>query len=144
MPGMEPRAPREATRRSARFEVLDGGLDFEIREQGETVWVALSGVFDAGRFRELRRRIAPVLRLRGRRLVLDGRRLLHLDYRCVPDLLAWHDSLRSFNHQLLLYGWNAYLKAILAIGDQGTRLSPGPLGLPAGHANAAVESEPAR
>ncbi len=141
MPGMEPGAPGEATRRSVRFEVLDGGLDFEIRERDETVWVALSGVFDAARLAELKRRVSPVLRARGRRLVLDGRRLLHLDYRCVPALLAWHDSLRSFNHQLLLYGWNAYLRAILAVGDQAQRVSPGPLRLPAGHANAAVGPE---
>jgi len=138
---MEPGAPRETTRQSVRFEVLDGGLDFEIREHGETVWVALSGVFNAARLGELRRRIGPVLRARGRRVVLDARRLQHLDYRCVPDLLVWHDSLRSFNHQLLLYGWNAYLRAILAIGDQGTRVGPGPLGLPLGPAGAAAAPE---
>ena len=141
MSGMEPGTPRETARRHVAFEVLDGGLDFEIRERGATVWVALSGVLDAARLAQLTRRVSPLLHHRGRRVVLDARRLQHLDYRCVPALLAWSDGLRAFDHQLLLYGWNAYLRAILLVEDWGGRLSPGPVRLPAGHVNAAAGPE---
>lgn len=144
MPGTEPGAPRESIRRHVAFEVLDGGVDFEIRERGATVWITLSGVLDAERLAPLMRRVVPLLHRRGRRVVLDGRRLMHLDYRCVPQLLAWSDGLRAFDHQLLLYGWNAYLRAILRVEDWGGRLSPGPVSLPAGHANVAGGAESAR
>jgi anti-anti-sigma regulatory factor len=116
-------------------------LDLEIRERGATVWVALSGVLDAARLALLTRRITPLLQRRGRRIVLDGRRLVHLDYRCVPRLLAWSQGLCAFDHQLLLYGWNAYLRAILCVEDWDGQLSPGPVRLPAGHVNSAVGPE---
>jgi ABC-type transporter Mla MlaB component len=116
--------PRESTRRSTRFEVLDGGTCWELEEQGATAWVALSGVLDRDQLQRLIARVRPLLRSRGRRIVLDGRRLRHVDYRAVPALIAWNDGLRAFNHQLLLYGWNGYLRTILAVGDAGQRFGP--------------------
>lgn len=144
MPGKEPAAPRETTRQSVRLEVLDGGLEFEIRERGATVWVSLSGALDGERLAELKRRVRPCLQCRERRLVLDGRRLLHLDYRCVTALLAWNDDLRSFSHQLLLYGWSSYLRAILTVEDWSQQLSPGPLPLSVGGAAAFAGPERGR
>jgi len=115
--------PRDATRTSTRFEVLDGGMELEIRERGATLWVALSGILDGPRLEQVVQQVAPRLTRRGRRIVLDGSRLLHLDYRAVPRLIAWHDALRPFQHQLFLSGWNAYLKAILLVEDWDRRLS---------------------
>ncbi len=130
--------PRESTRRSTKFEVLDGGTSYELHEQGATAWVALSGVLDRDRLQGLIGRVRPLLRSRGRRIVLDGRRLRHIDYRAVPALIAWSDGLRAFNHELLLYGWNDYLRTILSVGDGGQRVSPCPVRLSPGfHVEAA-------
>jgi anti-anti-sigma regulatory factor len=116
---------------SARFEVLDGGTSFELRERGATIWVALFGVLDRPRWEQLQQRLKPLLNRRGRRIVLDGRRLLHLDYRTVRDLIVWHRMLRPYDHQLVLAGWSAYLKAILCLEDWSQELAPGCVSLPA-------------
>ena len=130
--------PRESTRRSTAFEVLDGGTSWELHEQGATAWVALSGVLDRDQLQRLIGRVRPLLRSRGRRVVLDARRLLHLDYRAVPALIAWNDALRAYSHELLLYGWNDYLRTILAVGDGGQRFHPG-----SAHASAGWRGETA-
>ncbi len=108
--------PRELTRRSAPFQVLQGDLDFEIRDQGRTVRVALFGNLDRRGLAQVIRRAAPHLSRRGRRVELDGSRLKHLDFRAVPLLTAWNHQLREFGHELLLDRWSAYLKSILLVG----------------------------
>lgn len=62
--------------------------------------------------------VRPRLQRRDRRIVLDGRGLEHLDFRSVPDLVAWHRSLRDYGHTLLLANWRPYHRAILILGDQ--------------------------
>ena len=108
--------PRESTRRTPRFSLLEGGLDFEVQERGPVLRVTLSGELDRERLARLRRRIAPRLVRRGRRIVLDGHGLRHVDYRAVSALLAWHRQLRAFGHDLLLARWNGYLRTILVLG----------------------------
>jgi len=109
--------PRESTRRTPRLTLLEGGSTFEIQERGSVLRVALLGTLDHRRLQELRRRIAPHLVQRGRRIVLDGRRLRHVDYRVAADLRRWNDQLKSFGHALLLGGWSPYLRTLLALGD---------------------------
>lgn len=109
--------PRESTRRTPRLTLLEGGSTFEIQERGSVLRVALLGTLDRGRLQELRRRIAPHLVQRGRRIVLDGQRLRHVDYRVASDLRRWNDQLRSYGHALLLGGWSPYLRTLLALGD---------------------------
>ena len=36
----------------------------------------------------------------------------------MPDLVAWHRSLRDYGHTLLLANWRPYHRAILILGDQ--------------------------
>ena len=62
-------------------------------------------------------RVAPRLAGRGCRIILDGKRLTHLDYRATHGLLIWNRKLRDHHHQLLLHGWNDYLKSILVMED---------------------------
>jgi anti-anti-sigma regulatory factor len=128
---------------SAEFEVLDGGTSFELRERGATIWVALYGVLDAQRWEQLESRLSPLLTRRGRRVVLDGRRLFHLDYRAVRPLLVWHRTLRPFGHQLVLAGWSAYLKAILCLEDWSQELANGCVPLPAGATGGAAQFDAA-
>lgn len=111
--------PRELTRRPERFQILQGELGFDIHEQGTAVRVALFGVLDSDGLEQLVRRVTPRLRRRGRKVVLDGSRLEHVDYRAVPSLVAWNHVLRSFDHTLMLSDWNSYLKSILLVGDWG-------------------------
>jgi ABC-type transporter Mla MlaB component len=108
--------PRETTRHLPHLQLLEGGLDFEIREHGGDVRVVLSGNLD----RDLLERIVPAttprLARRGCRVVLDGARLAHLDYRAVPALVEWGRDLRAYGHRLLIAGWRPYLRVILALG----------------------------
>ena len=58
-------------------------------------------------------------------IVLDGTRLMHLDYRCVGTLVRWSRNLRGLGHRLVLSGWNGYLTAILAMEDWDGELEDG-------------------
>lgn len=109
--------PRESTRRPPHLQLLDGGSMFEILERGSVLRVTLSGTLDRERLAELRRRIAPLLVQRGRRIVLDGTHLRHVDYRTASALRLWSDEVRAFDHVLLLAGWSRYLRTLLALGD---------------------------
>lgn len=116
--------PRESTRWTPRLTLLEGDVGFEVQHQGPVLRVTLLGVFDRDRLARLRRRIAPDLVRRGRRIVLDGRRLRHVDYRTVAPLTAWNAELRSYGHELLLSGWSSYLKTILLLGDAAAAVEP--------------------
>ena len=109
--------PRESTRRTPRLTLLEGGSTFEIQERGSVLRVALLGTLDRERLQGLRRRIAPHLVQRGRRIVLDGQRLRHVDYRVAADLRRWNEELKSFGHALFLGGWSPYLRTLLPLGD---------------------------
>ena len=85
--------------------------------QGRTVRIHLAGILDRDGVGRLAREVDRHLLERGMLVVLDATSLQHLDYRCVPLLLDWQRRLRSFRHRLCLAGWNAYLKAILAMED---------------------------
>ncbi len=115
--------PAETTRQLPHLQLLEGGLDFEIREHDEVVRVALSGTLDHDQLSRLKARLTARLPRRGRRIVLDGGALDHLDYRAVDALIAWARDLRTFGHRLSIVNWSPYLRAILALG-----------GRPAGHA----------
>ena len=130
--------PRELTRRSVECRGPGSGLDFQIRRLDVTVWVTLSGVVDRSQLSRLVHCITPLLGERGHRIVLDGRRLLHVDYRAVQPLIRWHKQLRSYHHQLDLYQWNDYLKAILCMEDWQGELNPAPVRLSAWHSLAQV------
>jgi hypothetical protein len=115
--------PRERIQRSVTCRVIDSGLDFEIRQQGAAVWIALFGILDRPRLVQLRRSLSPQLRRRGLRIVLDGRRLHHIDYRVVRELLAWNRQLRALDHRLFLFRWSNYLQAILSMEDWDRELA---------------------
>ena len=119
--------PRESIRRTPCLTLLQGGIDFEVQERGSLLRVTLFGTLDRETLVRLERWIAPRLVERGRRIVLDGRRLHHVDYRTVTPLLGWSRELKGYGHQLLLSGWNSYLKTILLLGDQpASREAPVP------------------
>jgi anti-anti-sigma regulatory factor len=108
--------PRETTRQPPHLHLVKGGLDFEIREHDGDVRVALSGTLDRNQLSQLMRQTAPRLSRRGRRVILDGQALEHLDYRVVGDLMDWARDLRAFGHRLLLTEWSTYLRTILVVG----------------------------
>ena len=125
------RMPRESTRRTAQLGIFESDLDFEIRQHGLTVWVALLGIVTKPKMERLIRRVAPRLGRRGYRIVLDGRQLCHLDYRAVRPMLEWNRTLRYFDHRLMLSGWSDYLKAILVMEDWDRELGVESFRLPA-------------
>lgn len=131
MQGKDPVMPRESTRQSARQEAARSTLDMEITRRDRTVWVSLSGILDRSGLDVLIGRIALKLGSRGTRIVLDGSRLIHMDYRCTGPLLAWHRGLRQYGHQLYLKDWSDYLKAILVMEDWDRELGTVGLGLAA-------------
>ncbi len=108
--------PRETTRHQPSLQLLEGGLDFEIREHDGDVRVALSGTLDRDKLSRLISLTARRLSRRGRRIILEGGDLEHLDYRAVGDLVDWARDLRTFSHRLMLSDWNTYLRTILVIG----------------------------
>lgn len=116
--------PRESTRRTPRLTLLEGGSTFEIQERGSVLRVALLGVLDRERLQALRRRVAPLLVQRGRRIVLDGHSLRHVDYRVAADLRHWNEQLKSYGHALLLAGWSPYLRTLLTLGDTPVAAPP--------------------
>jgi hypothetical protein len=69
--------------------------------------------------------LKPILKKRSQRIVLDGRRLCHIDFRIVKPLVEWSKMLRSYDHKLLLSHWSDYLKAILSMEDWDRDLFPG-------------------
>ncbi len=109
--------PRESAQQSARQEAARNTLDMEITLRDRTVWVSLSGFLDRDGLQLLLKRIAPQLGDRGRRIVLDGSGLIHMDYRCTNLLLVWNRTLKQYGHQLYLRNWSDYLKAILVMED---------------------------
>jgi len=120
--------PRELTRQLVRQEAAGSRLEIEVRHTERAVWVALSGILDRQGVERLISRVAPRLASRGCRIILDGTRLTHLDYRATHGLLVWNRRLRDHNHQLFLYRWNDYLKAILVMEDWERELGAMPTG----------------
>jgi len=119
--------PRELTRQLVRQEALGGRLEITVRHRERAVWVSLSGILDRQGVDRLISRVAPRLARRGCRIILDGTRLTHLDYRATHGLLAWNRKLRDHHHQLFLHRWNDYLKAILVMEDWDRELGAMPV-----------------
>ncbi|RKZ13471.1 hypothetical protein DRQ50_10395 [bacterium] len=93
--------------------------------QGRTVRIHLAGILDREGVHHLVREADRHLVGRDLLVVLDATQLQHLDYRCVSLLLSWRRRLRSYRHRLHLVGWNAYLRAILAMEDWDGELENG-------------------
>ncbi|MBU0741835.1 STAS domain-containing protein [bacterium] len=122
--------PRETTRQPLYLHLLEGGLDFEIREHDGDVRVVLSGSLDRNLLADIISTLTPRLARRDRRIVLDGSRLAHVDFRAVETLVDWGRRLRAFGHTLVLDGWSPYLRAILILGGRSYAPAPplaGPL-----------------
>jgi hypothetical protein len=120
--------PRELTRQLVRQEAAGSRLEIEVRHRERAVWVSLSGILDRQGVERMISRVAPRLASRGCRIILDGKRLTHLDYRATQGLLKWNRKLRDHHHKLLLQGWNDYLKAILVMEDWDRELGSMPIG----------------
>ncbi len=117
--------PGEVNRQSAAAATSRSGPQFLITVHGATVRVHLAGILDRAGVQRLLRQIAAHLGQRHRHIVLDGSRLVHLDYRCVVLLVRWSRALRGLGHRLTLSGWNGYLTAILAMEDWDGELEDG-------------------
>lgn len=115
--------PREMARQSVWTETKPSSLNIQIRQVDRTVWVTLSGILDQPGMQQLVARVAPVLAETGCRVILDGERLTHLDYRVTRSLLRWHRNLKLFGHQLFLRRWSEYLQAILIMEDWSGELT---------------------
>jgi len=112
--------PRELTRQFVRIKNAPARLDnlhIQVDCAERTVWVALSGILDCAGVEKLISRVAPQLVSRGCRIVLDGSRLTHLDFRATHGLIRWNRQLGDYHHQLFLKEWSDYLKAILVMED---------------------------
>lgn len=120
--------PREMARQSAWQDAAGTSLNIQVKQVDRTVRVTLSGILDQAGMELLAARVAPRLRETGCRIILEGERLSHLDYRVTRQLIRWSRNLRQFHHQLYLQGWNDYLKAILCMEDWDGEL----VGKPAG------------
>lgn len=131
---------RELARQSVRQEAAGSHLEIlevDVRQTDRTVRATLSGILDRPGMEKLIARVTPRLPGRGTRIVLDGGRLTHLDYRATADLVRWNRKLRLFRHQLYLLNWSDYLKAILLMEDWdqelvGPSAAPANLGILAG------------
>ena len=111
---------RELTRQFVRTDSAPARLDhlqIQVSQSERTVRVTLSGTLDCAGVEKLISRVAPQLVSRGCRIILDGSRLAHLDFRATHSLVGWNRRLRDFNHQLYLRNWSDYLKAILVMED---------------------------
>ena len=115
--GKEPDMPRELTRQEPQLRIVNGGLDYEIIDCGNSVRVVLSGSFDLIQLGSVINKIKPHLIQRNRRLILDGSELSHVDYRIIGTLTSWNALLCSFGHKLLLANWSNLHKTILLVGD---------------------------
>jgi hypothetical protein len=116
---------REPARQSARQEAAGSHLEtleVEVRQTDRTVRVALSGVLDRAGVQRLVGKVAPCLAGCGWRVILDGSRLVHLDFRATESLLQWNRHLGRYSHQLFLHCWSDYLKAILVMEDWESEL----------------------
>ncbi len=120
--------PRELTRQLVRQEAAGSRLEIVVRHRERAVWVSLSGILDRQGVERMISRVSPRLAGRGCRIILDGKRLTHLDYRATGGLLEWNRKLRDHHHKLLLQGWNDYLKAILVMEDWDRELGSMPTG----------------
>jgi len=118
--------PRELTRQLGWQEATGSRMEITVRQTDRAVWVALSGILDRQGVERMISRVAPRLARRGCRIILDGTRLTHLDYRATHGLLAWNRKLRDHRHQLFLHGWSDYLKAILVMEDWDRELGAMP------------------
>lgn len=118
---------RELARQTARQEAARNCFELDVRQKDRTVRVTLSGILDGRGIEKMVGMVAPRLTSRGFRVIVDGSRLTHLDYRATALLVRWNKNLREFHHQLFLSGWNDYLKAILIMEDWNYDLSPQPL-----------------
>jgi ABC-type transporter Mla MlaB component len=114
--------PGEQAHQSPERLSRTGVLDFTVSQQGRAVWVALSGVLDRDGIDRLVRRVHPLLQSRESIVVLDGARLLHVDYRAVRRLVQWHRSLHGYGHRLRLARWSRYLQVIVSLEDWGGEL----------------------
>lgn len=108
---------RELTRRPTGMESGVRRLEIEVSRADSVVRVALSGILDEQGLEMIIGRVAPLLTGRGQKVILDGARLAHMDYRSTRALLRWNRNLRQFSHTLYLKGWSDYLKAILCMED---------------------------
>jgi hypothetical protein len=95
-----------------------------VEHQERAVWVTLSGILDGEGLDRLIRRVGPDLARGGCRVVLEGKRLLHLDYRAVTILVRWQRRLRERGHRIWLANWSEYLQMILAMEDWQGELAP--------------------
>ena len=120
--------PRELTRQLERRTEAGTGMEISVRHSERAVWVSLSGILDRHGVERLISRVAPRLARRGCRIILDGTRLTHLDYRATHGLLVWNRRLRDHHHHLFLHRWNDYLKAILVMEDWDRELGAMPTG----------------
>ncbi|PID81533.1 hypothetical protein CSA17_05050 [bacterium DOLJORAL78_65_58] len=108
---------RELTPRPTGTDSGVGRLEIEVSRVDSVVRVALSGILDEAGLERVIGRVAPMLTGRGQRVILDGSRLVHMDYRSTRSLIRWNRNLRRFSHTLHLGGWNDYLRAILCMED---------------------------
>jgi hypothetical protein len=120
--------PRELTRQLVWQEATGSRLEITVSYKERAVWVALSGILDRQGVQRMICRVAPRLSERGCRIILDGKRLTHLDYRATHGLLIWNRKFRDHHHQLFLYRWSDYLKAILVMEDWDRELGAMPTG----------------
>ncbi len=112
--------PRELTRQFVRTDdapAHQDPLQIQVSHSERTVRVALSGILDCRGIEKLISRVAPRLANRGCRIILDGSRLTHLDFRATHGLIRWNRQLCDYNHKLYLKEWSNYLKAILVMED---------------------------
>ena len=115
----------------SRQEAAGTHTEIEIRQNDKVVWVTLSGILDRVGVERLISRVTLRLERRGCRIVLDGSRLTHLDYRATAALIAWNRRMRAFHHQLYLHGWSDYLKAIVVMEDWDRELGATPAAMTA-------------
>ncbi len=114
------RMPREMARQFDYAESTPAHLDhlqIRVSQFERTVRVSLSGTLDCQGVEKMISLVMPQLLSRGCRIILDGSRLTHLDFRATHSMIRWNRRLREFNHQLYLKEWSDYLKAILVMED---------------------------
>jgi ABC-type transporter Mla MlaB component len=116
--------PGESIQYSAADQIAGSALTFAVEQQDRLIWITLSGILDREGLHRLARRAGASLAAPGCRVVLDGRRLAHVDYRVVERLADWRRRLARQGQQLELIGWSDYLRAILAVADWRGELAP--------------------
>jgi anti-anti-sigma factor len=104
-------------RQSVRPTEREVGLALDIRRHGTAVRVTLRGILDRKQLHRLVSELAPWLECSVARVILEGQGLRHVDYRAVGLLVTFGRRLRRHGHELMLQGWNDYLRAILRMED---------------------------